>query len=188
MLLNDNLIEKLEGENTEVFLAELMGFVKYCAFNNIVKADLMKENKKMSVAGSVALKLIEQYEKPIRENLKNTRFRKPCDIYKLADNVHNILSTGNQTGEGWFLTAEMIEFIKDDIKNIVCVQPFACLPNHIVGKSVIKKIKSIYKDSNIVAIDYDPGASHTNQINRIKLMLTVAKEGIAEKRKVKQKN
>ena len=185
---NDHLIEKLEAENTEVFLPELMGFVKYCAFNNIVKADLMKENKKMSVAGSVALKLIEQYEKPIRENLKNTRFRKPCDIYKLADNVHNILSIGNQTGEGWFLTAEMIEFIKDDIKNIVCVQPFACLPNHIVGKSVIKKIKSIYKDSNIVAIDYDPGASHTNQINRIKLMLTVAKEGIDEKRKVKQKN
>ena len=90
--------------------------------------------------------------------------------------VDGILSTGNQTGEGWFLTAEMVELIKDGIENIVCVQPFACLPNHIVGKSVIKKLRSEYPTSNIVAIDYDPGASHTNQVNRIKLMLTVAKE------------
>ena len=109
---------------------------------------------------------------------KNTRFRNTCNIYELAENVEGIISTGNQTGEGWFLTAEMIELIKDGINNIVCVQPFACLPNHIVGKSVIKKIRSIYKDSNIVAIDYDPGASHTNQANRIKLMLTVAKENL----------
>lgn len=70
----------------------------------------------------------------------------------------------------------MVELIKDGVENIVCVQPVACLPNHIVGKSVIKKLRSIYSDANIVAIDYDPGASHTNQVNRIKLMLTVAKE------------
>ena len=87
-----------------------------------------------------------------------------------------IVSTCNQTGEGWFLTAEMVELIKDGVENIVCVQPFACLPNHIVGKSVIKKLRSVYPNANIVAIDYDPGASHTNQVNRIKLMLTVAKE------------
>ena len=98
------------------------------------------------------------------------------NIYKLADNVEGILSTGNQTGEGWFLTGEMVELIKEGITNIVCVQPFACLPNHIVGKAVIKRIRNLYPESNIVAIDYDPGASHTNQVNRIKLMLTVAKE------------
>ena len=97
------------------------------------------------------------------------------------NNVNGILSLGNQTGEGWFLTAEMVELIKDGITNIICVQPFACLPNHIVGKSVIKKIKSLYKDANIIAIDYDPGASHTNQINRIKLMLTVAKDNMKVK-------
>ena len=75
----------------------------------------------------------------------------------------------------------MVELIKEGIDNIVCVQPFACLPNHIVGKAVIKKIRSLYPDANIVAIDYDPGASHTNQVNRIKLMLTVAKENLNKK-------
>ena len=118
------------------------------------------------------------YEKPIKKRLEKTRYRNVTDIYKLASNVEGILSTGNQTGEGWFLTAEMVELINEDVPNIVCVQPFACLPNHIVGKAVIKKIRSLYPDSNIVAIDYDPGASHTNQVNRIKLMLTVAKENI----------
>ena len=119
----------------------------------------------------------------IREYLlKETRYRNTCNIYELAENVEGILSTGNQTGEGWFLTAEMVELIKDGINNIVCVQPFACLPNHIVGKAVIKKLRTLYKDSNIVAIDYDPGASHTNQVNRIKLMLTVAKDNLKNKK------
>ena len=175
---NDNLVEKLEKEGAEVFVPELMGFVKYCAYNNIVKEKLLKKGKKLSIGSKVVLTIIDMYEKTIKEELKNTRFRNTCDIYELAKNVDGILSTGNQTGEGWFLTAEMIELIKDGINNIVCVQPFACLPNHIVGKSVIKKIRSIYKESNIVAIDYDPGASHTNQANRIKLMLTVAKENL----------
>ena len=120
--------------------------------------------------------IIDLYEKPIKDGLKNTKYRSTTNIYELAENVEGILSTGNQTGEGWFLTAEMVELIKDGVENIVCVQPFACLPNHIVGKAVIKKIRSIYNNANIVAIDYDPGASHTNQVNRIKLMLTVAKE------------
>ena len=118
------------------------------------------------------------YEKTYEKEIENTRFRKPVKIQTLANNVKGIISTGNQTGEGWFLTGEMIELIKDGINNIVCVQPFACLPNHIVGKAVIKKIRKLYPDANIVAIDYDPGASHTNQVNRIKLMLTVAKENM----------
>ena len=182
---NDHLVERLEAEKTEVFLPELMGFVKYCAYNGIAKAELMKEGKKRALACKIALKLIDQYEKPMRDYLANTRFRQPCNIYHLKENVNDILSTGNQTGEGWFLTAEMVELIKDGVNNIVCVQPFACLPNHIVGKSVIKKIRNIYKDANIIAIDYDPGASHTNQINRIKLMLTVAKENMEKKEKIK---
>jgi len=173
---NDHLVEKLEEEGAEVFLPDLMGFVKYCAYNNVIREKLMKKGKKVSIFSSIALSLIDQYEKPVKEALKNTRYRSTCNIYELAKNVDGILSTGNQTGEGWFLTAEMVELIKDGVENIVCVQPFACLPNHIVGKSVIKKIRSTYKSANIVAIDYDPGASHTNQVNRIKLMLTVAKE------------
>ena len=173
---NDNLIEKLEAEGSEVFLPDLMGFVKYCAYNNVIKEKLLKKGKKTSVFSSIALGLIDFYEKPIKEALKGTKYRSTTNIYELAHNVDGILSTGNQTGEGWFLTAEMVELIKDGVENIVCVQPFACLPNHIVGKSVIKKLRSVYPNANIVAIDYDPGASHTNQVNRIKLMLTVAKE------------
>lgn len=175
---NDHLVEKLENEGVEVFVPELMGFVKYCAYNNIIKNKILKKGKALSVGSSVVLHIIDHYEKTVREALKNTRYRNTSNIYELAENVDGILSTGNQTGEGWFLTAEMVELIKDDIKNIICVQPFACLPNHIVGKSVVKKIRALYKDANIVAIDYDPGASHTNQVNRIKLMLTVAKDNL----------
>ena len=175
---NDHLVEKLENEGAEVFVPELMGFVKYCAYNNIIKEKLLKKGAMASTISSIVLHIIDNYEKTVREALKGTRYRNTCNIYELAENVDGILSTGNQTGEGWFLTAEMVELIKDGITNIVCVQPFACLPNHIVGKAVIKKIRSIYKEANIVAIDYDPGASHTNQVNRIKLMLTVAKENL----------
>ncbi len=126
--------------------------------------------------------MIDIFEKPVKDALKGTRFGTVTNIYELADNVDGILSLGNQTGEGWFLTAEMVSLMKHGVSNIVCVQPFACLPNHIVGKSVIKKFRQLYPDSNIVAIDYDPGASHTNQINRIKLMLTVAKDNKKEKK------
>ena len=88
------------------------------------------------------------------------------------------LSIGNQYGEGWFLTGEMIELIKTGVPNIVCIQPFACLPNHVVGKGVIKQLKKVYPQANIAAVDYDPGASEVNQLNRIKLMLSTAKENL----------
>lgn len=181
---NDHLVSKLEQEGAEVFVPELMGFVKYCAYNGIVKEKLLKNGTLKSKVNRIALNLIDWYEKPVREILSKTRYRNTCNIYELAKNVDGILSTGNQTGEGWFLTAEMVELIKDNINNIVCVQPFACLPNHIVGKAVIKKIRTIYKEANIIAIDYDPGASHTNQTNRIKLMLTVAKDNLKNNEKV----
>ncbi len=173
---NDNLVDKLEKEGVEVCAPELMGFVKYSAYNSLIKDKLFKTGSFYSYLCKKVLEIIHLYEKPIDKALKGTRYRKSVDIYKLADNVEDILSVGNQTGEGWFLTGEMVELIKEGINNIVCVQPFACLPNHIVGKSVIKKVRKLYPNSNIVAIDYDPGASHTNQVNRIKLMLTVAKE------------
>lgn len=89
-------------------------------------------------------------------------------------NAEEIVSIGNQTGRGWFLTGEMVELIQNGVKNIVCAQPFGCLPNHVVGKGVIKKLRSTYPGTNIVAIDYDPGASEVNQLNRIKLMLSTA--------------
>ncbi|MBQ3876087.1 MAG: hypothetical protein II796_00970, partial [Oscillospiraceae bacterium] len=108
-------------------------------------------------------------------------YLKPVEIWDLAKKVEPILSVGNQSGEGWFLTAEMLEYIENGITNIVCVQPFACLPNHVVGKGVIKTIREIYPKANIVPIDYDPGASQANQINRIKLLMSVAKDNMKQK-------
>ena len=90
----------------------------------------------------------------------------------------DIVSLGNQTGEGWFLTGEMLELIHNGAANIVCTQPFGCLPNHVVGKGVIKEIRKRYPAANIVAIDYDPGASEVNQLNRIKLMLSTANSNL----------
>jgi predicted nucleotide-binding protein (sugar kinase/HSP70/actin superfamily) len=101
-------------------------------------------------------------------------------INHIADYAKPIVSIGNQTGEGWFLTGEMVELIKSGTNNIVCCQPFACLPNHIVGKGVIKELRKHYPGANIVAIDYDPGASEVNQVNRIKLMLATARKNLAE--------
>ena len=106
--------------------------------------------------------------------------------FHLEEQVKDVLSIGNQTGEGWFLTAEMIEYMEHGITNIVCVQPFACLPNHVVGKGVIKTIRDTYPDANIVPVDYDPGASEANQTNRIKLLMTVAKDNLKMKQKEKK--
>ena len=173
---NDDLIGKLEHEGAEVFLPDLMGFVKYCAYNAVVKHKMLKTSRMSAFLFQQALNIIDILERPVVKALKGTRYHSVTNIYELAQNVEGILSLGNQTGEGWFLTSEMVGFMKHDIPNVICVQPFACLPNHIVGKSVIKKFRQLYPESNIVAIDYDPGASHTNQMNRIKLMLTVAKD------------
>ncbi|MEG0618817.1 MAG: acyl-CoA dehydratase activase-related protein, partial [Bacilli bacterium] len=170
---NNNLASELEKEGSEVVIPELMGFVKYCAYNSLIKEKILKTGKKSATINNIALSIIDKYEEVVIKALNGSKFRMPPDIKKLEENVKGILSTGNQTGEGWFLTAEIVENLKNGVNNIVCVQPFACLPNHIVGKAVIKKIRTIYKDANIIAIDYDPGASRTNQANRIKLMLTV---------------
>ena len=136
----------------------------------------------------MAIKLIESFEKDSRKALAKSKkgYLPPSDIWHLADNVKSVLSTGNQTGEGWFLTAEMLEYMEHDIPNIVCVQPFACLPNHVVGKGVIKTIRDKFPEANIVPVDYDPGASEANQTNRIKLLMTVAKDNLKMKQKEKK--
>ncbi len=124
---------------------------------------------------------MEWYRKPVKEALKDTRYHSPSTIEAKADMAERLISLGNQTGEGWFLTGEMVELVKDGVENIICVQPFGCLPNHVVGKSMIKPIKKMYPRANIAAIDYDPGASEVNQLNRIKLMLSVAFDNLDKK-------
>ena len=109
---------------------------------------------------------------------KSRHFAPPASIYDLVSYAEPIVSIGNQTGEGWFLTGEMVELIHQGVNNIVCTQPFGCLPNHVVGKGVIKELRRRYPASNVVAIDYDPGASEVNQLNRIKLMLSTAQKNL----------
>ena len=181
---NNFVADLLEKEGAEVILPDFMGFVKFMATHKITFNQLLNTNKTSSKISKVAIKLIDLMEKDLKAALASSKkgYLPPCDIWHLEDKVKDVLSIGNQTGEGWFLTAEMIEYMEHDIPNIVCVQPFACLPNHVVGKGVIKTIRSKYPEANISPVDYDPGASETNQANRIKLLMTVAKDNLKAKK------
>ena len=180
---NNYVANLLEAEGAEVILPDFMGFVKFMATHKTTFNTLLNTNKLSSKIAKIAIKLIDVLEKDVRIALASSKkdYLQPCDIWHLQDKVKDVLSIGNQTGEGWFLTAEMIEYIENDIPNIVCVQPFACLPNHVVGKGVIKTIRQMFPDANIAPIDYDPGASEANQTNRIKLLMTVAKDNLKQK-------
>ena len=185
---NNYVVDLLEKEGAEVVLPDFMGFIKFMATHRITFNTLLNSNKMSAAISRIALKLIDLVEKDTKIALSksNKNYLPPCDIWHLEDKVKDILSIGNQTGEGWFLTAEMVEYIENDIPNIVCVQPFACLPNHVVGKGVIKTIRSKYPMANITPVDYDPGASETNQANRIKLLMTVAKDNLKLKQNEKK--
>lgn len=185
---NNYVADILEKEGAEVILPDFMGFAKFMCTHKITFNSLLNTNKTSSKIMKTAIKLIDLLEKDVKIALANSKkgYLQPCDIWHLEDKVKNVLSIGNQTGEGWFLTAEMIEYIENDIPNIICVQPFACLPNHVVGKGVIKTIRSLYPEANISPVDYDPGASEANQTNRIKLLMTVAKDNLKAKENAKK--
>ena len=179
---NNHIVEKLEEEGAEVINPDFMGFVKFICTHKITNNMLLNRDKSLSAIFKIAIKLIDILERPVNKALMTSKkgYMKTPDIWELETKVKDILSIGNQTGEGWFLTAEMVEYIEHGIPNIVCVQPFACLPNHVVGKGVIKTIRTKYPDANISPIDYDPGASETNQFNRIKLMMAQAKDNLKQ--------
>ncbi len=185
---NNFVADLLEKEGAEVILPDFMGFAKFMCTHKITFNSLLNTNKTSSKIMKAAIKLIDILEKDVKIAISNSKknYLPPCDIWHLEEKVKDVLSIGNQTGEGWFLTAEMIEYIEHDIPNIVCVQPFACLPNHVVGKGVIKTIREKYPNANISPVDYDPGASESNQANRIKLLMTVAKDNLEAKQKRKQ--
>ncbi len=187
---NNFVINVLENEGAEVIMPDFMGFIKFMATHKITFNTLLNTDKTKAKLFKFALKLIDIFEKDMKIALSNSSkgYLLPCDIWHLEEKVKNILSIGNQTGEGWFLTAEMIEYIENGIPNIVCVQPFACLPNHVVGKGVIKTIRSKYPNANISPVDYDPGASESNQTNRLKLLITVAKDNLAKEETSKIKS
>ncbi|WP_202710265.1 2-hydroxyacyl-CoA dehydratase [Sporosalibacterium faouarense] len=172
---NNNIVDLLEDEGVEAVMPDLIDFFSYTAYNSQVKYEKLSGSFKGMLSSKVIIKAIEFYRKDMKKALNESqRFEAPKSIEDLAEGAARHLSLGNQTGEGWFLTAEMVELIESDVNNIVCLQPFACLPNHITGKGMIKELRRAYPKSNIAAIDYDPGASEVNQLNRIKLMLSVA--------------
>lgn len=176
---NNYLVELLEAEGAEAVVPDLIDFFMYSFYNANFKAEYLGFKKSSARIGNILISAVELARKEARIALeKSKRFVPPVPIKKLAEYATPIVSVGNQTGEGWFLTGEMIELIHSGVPNIVCTQPFACLPNHIVGKGVIKELRHRYPESNIVAVDYDPGASEVNQLNRIKLMLATANKNL----------
>jgi predicted nucleotide-binding protein (sugar kinase/HSP70/actin superfamily) len=172
---NNNIIDVIENEGGEAVMPDFVDFFLYCAYDANFKYKYLGKSKKAQVINNLAIGYIESFRKHMKSVLDSSkRFHAPKTIHELAEGASPILSLGNQTGEGWFLTAEMVELIENGTKNIICMQPFACLPNHVTGKGMIKELKRRYPGANITAIDYDPGASEVNQINRIKLMMSVA--------------
>ena len=177
---NNHLVELLESEGAEAVVPDLIDFMLYCFYNQNYKAENLGTSKKAARVSSLGIWAIEHILRgtAAKEFKASRHFTPPTPIREIVKFAEPIVSIGNQTGEGWFLTGEMVELIHDGVPNIVCTQPFGCLPNHVVGKGVIKALRKAYPASNIVAIDYDPGASEVNQLNRIKLMLSTAQKNL----------
>ena len=179
---NNHLVDLLEAEGAEAVCPDLIDFFLYCCYNYNYEVKYFGKSKKTAFYNNLAIRFIEHYRRHAKKALKNSkRFEPMVEIDKIASYAEPFVSIGNQTGEGWFLTGEMVELIHSGVSNIVCTQPFGCLPNHVVGKGVIKELRRHFQDANIVAVDYDPGASEVNQLNRIKLMLSTANNNLKEK-------
>ena len=174
-IANNDLISILEREGAEAVVPELVNFFLAAAYNSVYKRDKLEGTFKSMVGGKAIVKIIEMYQKTYYSALKKSkRFEPPKRISDLAEFTKSFVSLGNQTGEGWLLPGEMLELLESGCNNIVCMQPFGCLPNHIIGKGIIKGIKKEYPKANIIPIDYDASATSVNQLNRIKLMLSTA--------------
>ena len=178
-LANNHIVDLLESEGAEAVMPDLMDFLLYCFYNSNFKAENLGGKSSSARLCNMAISILEYLRKTARKEFeKSVHFAPQAKIDNLAHMAEDFVSLGNQTGEGWFLTGEMLELIHNGVNNIVCTQPFGCLPNHIVGKGVIKELRKAYPQSNIIAVDYDPGASEVNQLNRIKLMLATAQKNM----------
>ena len=176
--------EILEAEGAEAVMPDLPDFLLYCFYNSNFKADNLGGKRSTAHLCNMGISLLEYFRRTCRRELeRSTHFLPPARIQDLASMAKHYVSLGNQTGEGWFLTGEMLELIHSGTTNIICTQPFGCLPNHIVGKGVIKGLRASHPEANIIAVDYDPGASEVNQLNRIKLMLSTAQKNLPERKK-----
>ena len=178
-LANNELEKFLASENCEVMVPGLLGFCYYCVVNNITNYELYGGSIIKYEAVKFGKSVIEKCENSMINALKEYDcFTAPTPLSECRKLGEQVITTGCKMGEGWLLVAEMMGLIEDGYSNIVCAQPFGCLPNHIVGKGVIRTIRNLHSDANIVPIDYDPGATKVNQENRIKLMLSIARENL----------
>ena len=173
---NNDLQKFLESQDCEVNFPGLMGFVQYCIFNMGEDHVLYGGAGVVKLVTDQLLKWLDGVERAMLKAEKDAGFSAPGPFSELTEKPKGVISMGAKMGEGWLLTAEMIELVQTGYGNIVCAQPFGCLPNHIVGKGMINKIRALYPAANITPIDYDPSATRVNQENRIKLMLAVGRE------------
>lgn len=178
---NNHIVELLEREGCEVVLPDFIDFFLYCAYDNYVKHKYLSGKLENKLKAGVFIKAMDFYRHTMNKELaRSRRFHPTKKITAIAKDAEKHVSLGNMAGEGWLLTADMLELIKMGADNIVCLQPFGCLPNHIVGKGMVRELLRSYPKANIAMIDCDAGASEVNQENRIKLMVAVAKEKIAQ--------
>ncbi|MDO4851228.1 MAG: acyl-CoA dehydratase activase-related protein, partial [Actinomycetota bacterium] len=182
---NNEVIKVIESEGCEAVVPNLLDFFLY-AMTGSINQRIIGAKASSAVAMHAAIRFINACRAPIARALERSeRFEPPSDILELRDKASRIIQSCNSMGEGWLLTAEMMELIESGVPNVVCTQPFACLPNHVTGKAVIKALRKMYPESNIVPVDYDPGASEVNQLNRIKLMIAVAHANFQEEQGVR---
>ena len=173
---NNGLERFLADEGCEVNLPGLLGFVEYCIYNMAETTRLYGGSAASVLGPDALLAWLDGGEQAMRKALTQYGYHAPAAFKTLTKLPEGIIGMGNKMGEGWLLTAEMIELVQAGYENIVCAQPFGCLPNHICGKGMINRIRALYPAANITPIDYDPSATPVNQENRIKLMLAVARE------------
>lgn len=176
---NNKIVETIEREGAECVMPDLADFFFYSFSTGIFRHEELAFPKQTERNAKLFVWFMELYRNKMKKYLNNSRrFEAPSSIYDLMNGVDDIVQLGNITGEGWFLTAEMVELIKEGVPSIACVQPFACLPNHVTGKGMIKELRRRFPGANISAIDYDPGSSEVNQLNRLKLLLSNAPAGM----------
>ena len=186
---NNDIVTLIENEGGEAVVPDLLDFFLYGFYNSVFQHEHLGGSRLKRTVLGVATTAMERSRRHMVAALEQSRrFHGPKPIDYLARLAEPLLSIGNQSGEGWFLTAEMMELLHTGVPNIICTQPFACLPNHVTGKGMIKELKRHYPEANIVAIDYDPGASEVNQLNRIKLMLAQAERNLEAGKGIKKES
>ncbi len=176
---NNQTTQVIEAEGGEAVPTELINFVLYCLYDDLPFSRHLSSGFFKALKNWLMIQWIERKRNILRKAISRyPRYGHIPTIHELANGCREVISLGHQGGEGWLLTAEMLEMLKTDVPNILCMQPFACLPNHITGKGVIRELTRRFPLANIAPVDYDPGASEVNQLNRIKLMMTVAKQNL----------